>query len=136
MVQRCTNPNDDNWFRYGGRGITMCQGMRDFINFYKIMGDRPKGYQLDRENNNGSYTCGICDECLENDWPMNCRWVTPKQNARNMRSNRHLTHKGETHIVAEWAEILGLNQNTIRVRLFYGATTKEALSPHKFSRSS
>ena len=125
MIRRCTDKNNKN---YGGRGIIICQGMRDFSIFCKVMGKRPKGYQLDRENNNASYTCGSCDECLENDWPMNCRWVTPKQNSRNTRTNRHLTYKGETHTLAGWAEIFGLNHNTLCTRLRQGWPVEKALT--------
>ena len=73
MKTRCFNPRHKYYHRYGGRGITICERWLDFNNFYLDMGDRPKGTELDRENNDGNYE------------PGNCRWVTKKVNANNNR---------------------------------------------------
>ena len=71
MVYRCTNSNATHYYRYGGRGITVCDSWRDFVNFYRDMGDRPKKLTLDRIDNNGNYE------------PGNCRWVTHAVNCQN-----------------------------------------------------
>lgn len=68
MKTRCYNKNVKIYKYYGGRGIKVCDRWHQFINFYEDMGDRPKGLQLDRINNDGDYS------------PENCRWVTPKEN--------------------------------------------------------
>lgn len=68
MRQRCNNPTNNRYSRYGGRGITVCERWDDFKNFLKDMGQKPKGKQLDRIDTNGNY-------CREN-----CRWVSPKEN--------------------------------------------------------
>lgn len=85
VIQRCTNPRwNDSWHRYGGRGITVCKGMRDFTVFLKLMGLKPGDKDsIDRMNNNGHYSCGACDECLANNWPFNCRWATHKEQMAN-----------------------------------------------------
>lgn len=95
MKQRCSNPKTINFRDYGGRGITVCQRWREsFENFFADMGVRPAGMQLDRyPNKDGNYE------------PGNCRWITPKANARNRRNNRLLTYRGETRPMAEWAEL-------------------------------
>jgi hypothetical protein len=73
MWTRCTNPNVDNFKRYGGRGIKICKRWKRFENFLADMGKRPKGKSLDRINANGNYT------------PSNCRWATPIEQRHNRR---------------------------------------------------
>lgn len=65
MIGRCTNPKNDKWARYGGRGITVCDRWRDYGAFLSDMGERPKGMTVDRwPDNDGNYELG------------NCRWAT------------------------------------------------------------
>jgi hypothetical protein len=73
MRHRCSNPNSEDYPRYGGRGITVCDRWENsFEAFLNDMGDRPfPEAQLDRENNDGNYE------------PGNCRWVTALVNSNN-----------------------------------------------------
>lgn len=85
MKSRCSNPKATGYDNYGGRGIKVCKGLLDFADFYAVMGDRPKGTTLDREHNDGNYSCGKCEECLENVWILNVRWATWHTQASNRR---------------------------------------------------
>jgi hypothetical protein len=77
MIQRCTNPRDQRWNDYGGRGITVCKRWRDsFEAFYADMGPRPAGLTLERVNNDEGYS------------PENCKWATYEEQSRNQRPRR------------------------------------------------
>lgn len=81
MIRRCTSSKSDNYSRYGGRGITVCERWLKFENFLADMGERPEGLELDRTNNDGNYE------------PENCRWVTKSVNALNRRKRPVLWNK-------------------------------------------
>ena len=84
--QRCFDVNCNHYKYYGGRGITMCEGLQSsFRLFLSVLGLRPTGKLIDRKDNNGHYSCGVCPQCIENGWPMNLHWVTPKESAANRR---------------------------------------------------
>jgi hypothetical protein len=118
MRKRCLNPNSKDYPRYGGRGIQTCERWDDFLLFLEDMGERPsERHSIDRIDTEGDYT------------PKNCRWATPKQQGRNRRNNRMLTHGGETLCLAEWAERTGISLAAIKCRLdVCGYTVEEALT--------
>ena len=107
MIQRCTNPNNKDWKDYGGKGITVCERWRfSFQAFLDDLGPQPTPkHEIDRILSTGNYE------------PGNVKWSTRKEQNRNKKSNRLLTHNGETKCVAEWAEITGIPQGVIHARL-------------------
>jgi hypothetical protein len=78
MKQRCCNPKNGSYYKYGGRGITVCnEWMASFEAFLEDVGKRPSmAHTLDRfPNNDGNYE------------PGNVRWATIEQQANNKRPN-------------------------------------------------
>lgn len=74
MRQRCNNPKNKDYARYGGRGVKVCERWNDFTLFLEDMGGKPSvEYSLDRLDNNGSYE------------PNNCHWATPKEQTHNSK---------------------------------------------------
>ena len=94
MKERCLNSKCRSYKNYGERGISICNEWLDFENFYEwaLSSGYEDTLQIDRIDNDGNYE------------PNNCRWVTPKENARNKRTNRLLTINDETKCVCEWCE--------------------------------
>jgi hypothetical protein len=58
MIGRCTNPNNAEYFRYGGAGVTVASEWRTFEEFIKSMGERPEGCTLGRILDMGNYENG------------------------------------------------------------------------------
>ena len=117
MLSRCYCPSHEAYHYYGGRGIRVCERWRHSVaNFYADMGDPPPGMTLDRIDTNKHYE------------PGNCRWATPKQQARNRRSNRLLTFNGETFPLSVWAEKLNIKWATLEARLRKGQSVEDALT--------
>lgn len=121
IKQRCFNENFKYFDRYGGRGITMCEGWKnDPFQFCKDVGERPsKKYSIDRKNNDGHYSCGHCKECESKGWGMNCRWVTNKEQSNNRSSNRIIKWNNESKTLAQWSRKLNIPRTVIESRLGY-----------------
>lgn len=118
MLSRCDDPRDKGYRWYGGRGIKVCKGWHGYEVFLQDMGEKPgPGLTIERKENDGNYSCGHCEECLENGWPANCRWATYKEQLNNNRHNRWYTLNGETLTLTHWSQRLGITPNTLRERL-------------------
>lgn len=115
MRQRCTNPKNAGFPKYGGRGIKVCdRWLHSFGNFLADMGERPgKEYSIERIDNNGDY------------YPENCRWATWREQCNNQRRTIYLSHNGEKHSFSEWCEINGVCYGTARSRYDRGCSFEE-----------
>lgn len=121
MIQRCTNPNHNAYPSYGGRGITICdEWQQSFETFHTYVSSLPnfgkKGYTLDRIDNSLGY------------FPGNTRWATRKEQTRNFRRNRIITHNEKSQPLASWAEELGIRPGTLWNRLNRGWSLERALA--------
>lgn len=104
----------------------MCDRWRDsFENFYADMGPRPStDYSIERIDDDGPYS------------PENCRWATDTEQANNTRWNRHVTYRGKTQSVAEWARELGIPYNRLSARLMRGVPIERAFANETLQRQS
>lgn len=113
MRYRCNNP-DNEWFhRYQGRGITYCAGLDDFSDFLRVLGTRPEGHSLDRMDNDGSYSCGTCAECVGKGWGLNVHWATPTEQSNNQERTLRLTVGERTQPISLWAKELEIKRSQI-----------------------
>jgi hypothetical protein len=119
MKARCTNPGHQYFYRYGGRGIKVCDRWQDFANFYEDMAPTYKsGLSIDRIDNDGDYE------------PANCRWATPTEQGINQNHPKIKTALGEMTI-REAAKLSGVPLGTMRHRVWRGVPIEELLEPVK-----
>ena len=118
MKKRCYNQGDPHYKYYGGRGIIVCprwllgeDGKTGAECFLGDMGPRPPGLTLQRIDREGNYC------------PENCRWA-PISRPRK----RFVVLNGETVPLAQVAERVGLNLQTLVSRLRSGMLLDEAIA--------
>lgn len=132
IKRRCYNQNHHSYKDYGARGITMCDEWKDDYLAFKTWAETQPNYEeflnskklklsIDRINNNKGYS------------PDNCRFATAKEQANNRRSNKLITHNGETLTVSQWADRAGLSQQAFNVRYNAGWTMDQILNTEKYS---
>jgi hypothetical protein len=100
---RCQNPRNKDYASYGGRGIRF--EFASVEQFRSVLGPRPVGCTLEREDNDGPYG------------PGNCRWATRKEQGRNRSVTHFVTARGKRQSVSAWAEETGVDEATIRWRV-------------------
>lgn len=118
MRARCRDTKNASFFRYGGRGITVCERWdQSFVNFLEDMERRPTPlHTLERKDNDGNY-------CKDN-----CYWATMTEQNRNRSINTFLVFQEKRATLAEWAEITGLKRTTISARILKGMSVADALT--------
>lgn len=119
MKNRCYNTNVAEYENYWGRGIVVCAGwLESFENFFADMGTRPTDeHSLDRIDNDANYSCGHCEQCIENGWKFNCRWATEGEQSRNKRSNVYLNFNGKEMVLVDFMKLLNISRNTAKIHL-------------------
>lgn len=124
MRQRCRNPRNPSYKKYGGAGIEICKRWEDFMAFYRDMGPRPSPmHSIDRINNSRGYK------------PSNCRWATPFEQQNNKNNTIFVTAFGVTKPMAEWTREMGFSAFLIRDRIRAGWSEERAvMTPQKAGR--
>lgn len=120
MKQRCSNPNDQAYGRYGAIGITVCERWANsFEAFIQDMGWRPSPeLSLDRIDGNKGY------------FPENVKWSNDKEQSTNRKNVTLVKHNGEMVSLKEYCRLEGLEYGTIKSRIKRdGWTVEEAIIP-------
>lgn len=115
MMQRCYDKNHKSYKIYGDRGIGVAREWRKFENFLADMGEKPVGITLERIDNDKGY----CNS--------NCKWATYSEQNKNKRNAHLLTYKGETKNLSDWAEIIGVNRDTLFSRIKARFTSEQVI---------
>ena len=79
MKDRCYNPNNKSYYRYGGRGIIVCNEWREnFVVFrdWALSHGYQEGLSIDRIDVDGNYG------------PENCQWLTRSENSKKMHRDK------------------------------------------------
>jgi hypothetical protein len=99
MNERCNTKTSSSYVYYGARGIKICDEWKEFPAFreWSLSHGYTDKLTIDRINNDGNYE------------PINCRWATAKEQARNTSRTRYATIMGVTKPFIEWCELLGLD---------------------------
>ncbi len=116
MRGRCFNPNNNWYAAYGGRGITISPEFESFERFLACVGPKPKGYSLERINNDGNYE------------PGNIKWASASDQANNRRTNHLITFNEKTQTLMQWSRETGIDNTCIRKRLRLGWSIHRTLT--------
>lgn len=120
MKSRCCNKNNRSFHRYGGRGITICERwINNFHAFMEDMGERPKGFTLERIDNSKGYS------------PENCKWASRQEQQINRDVVNRFIVDGVEIVPALLAKELGLKSESIAIRVKKGLSISEILLPYK-----
>lgn len=102
MKQRCYNPKNPAYARYGGRGIALSNDwLSSFHIFASDMGPRPEGMTIERIDNDKGY-------CKEN-----CRWASRKEQMLNRCNTLFVTVDGVSHRAHDLARLAGMKTDSI-----------------------
>ncbi len=83
MKDRCRNPKNKRYHVYGARGITIDPAWDSFAQFLQDMGPCPKGYSIERAENNGDYTKD------------NCHWWPRAKQSMNRQDTIWIRYEGQ-----------------------------------------
>ena len=117
MKTRCLNQNQDNYYRYGGRGISVCAEWLNFEPFMRwaMQSGYEEGLSLERNDVNLGYS------------PENCRWIPLQDQSLNTCRTRRYTYCGETLSIKEWSVRYGIAYSALFYRINNGWPIERAL---------
>jgi hypothetical protein len=108
MIQKCDNPRDPRYPRYGALGIGVCdewQRPTGIIQFIKDMGPREDKHYLTLIDRSEDFS------------PDNCVWAPIGADLRKRQFGRLVTWRGQTRNLHDWSRILGIPKKTLAYRI-------------------
>lgn len=121
MIQRCSNPKNDNYHLYGAKGVSVCDEWKDFASFCKwaIENGYADNLSIDRKENDKGYS------------PDNCRWATPQEQTDNRDCTQIISFNGKTQTLKRWSEETGIPYKNLLWRIRHGWSIEKALTTKK-----
>ena len=118
MIQRCSNPKNDNYHLYGAKGIAVCDEWKEFETFGKwaLENGYTDALSIDRIDNSKGYS------------PDNCRWATPQEQTDNRDCTQLVSYNGKTQTLNRWAEETGIPYRKLLWRIHQGWPIERALT--------
>ncbi len=118
MIRRCENPKSPDYYRYGGRGVSVCEEWHDLSTFLEWAYSHgwEEGLTLDRIDNEDMYC------------PENCRFADRITQANNKRTNRIIEYQGKTMSMTQWSRETGISPRAIYARLKSGWSIEDTLT--------
>ena len=110
MRQRCNNPRNPNYPRYGGKGVRIREEWTEYSVFrdWAYVNGYRDDLSIDRINSSGNYC------------PENCRWTNAKVQSNNTNRNHYIEFHGERLTIAQIADRLNVSYSTIQHRVERG----------------
>ena len=108
MRDRCNNPKNYAYERYGGRGVSICEDWNlDFFSFrqWALQNGYNDELSIERIDVNGNYE------------PSNCRWATAQEQADNKTCNILITIGDRTQNLQQWCDEYGIKRSTVNTRV-------------------
>ncbi len=118
MKSRCYYAKNKNYTRYWARWITVCDEWKNSYNIFEsfcIENWWSQWLQLDRKDNDKWY------------YPENCRFCTPKENARNRWTNKVIVFNWIELTYAWWAEYIWISKYTFISRIRQGLSIERII---------
>lgn len=111
MIKRCCNPKTKCYKHYGGRGISVCDRWSNYDNeqhpfwaFVEDMGEKPRGFSIDRIDNEKGYS------------PENCRWVSHRDQMQNLHYTLWVNLPTGRVSLSDYCKANNKNKSTIKER--------------------
>lgn len=124
IKQRCLNPKNRKYPKYGGSGISICDKWKESYDaFLCDVGRKPKDCSsLDRIDNSRNYE------------PGNVRWADSKTQVRNREVTQFVLVEGKFISVAELSEQSVVEYYNFHKRLRLGWSLQDALTIPKYGK--